>query len=96
MPVKVRVKWAIVRMITGFPENRSNMSADISFSALAKRTSANVRVVKRAIKQLEAEGQIEVNRGGGRGHRNTYKVQFHGSQRKSSPIGEPDLEEIPF
>ena len=80
-PVKVRVRWAIIRMIVGLAKNRGNMSADISFLALAKRTSANVRVVKRAIKQLEAEGEIEINRGGGRGHRNTYRVEFNGLQR---------------
>jgi len=96
VPVKVRVQWAIIRMIVGFTENRSNLSADISFSALAKRTSTNVRVVKRAIKQLEAEGEIEVNRGSGRGHRNTYKVEFNGLQTKSTPVKEPDLEHIPF
>ena len=78
---KFRGDIAIIRMITGFPENRSNRSADISFLALAKRTSADVRVVKRAIKELEAEGEIEINRGGGRGHRNTYRVEFNGSQR---------------
>lgn len=78
VPVKVRVQWAIIRIIIGFQENRGNMSADISYLALAKRTNANVRVVKRAVKQLEAENIIKLNRGGGRGHRNTYKVEFNG------------------
>ena len=29
VPVKVRVQWAIIRIIIGFQENRGNMSADI-------------------------------------------------------------------
>lgn len=82
VPVKVRVQWAIIRMIVGFAENRGNMSADISFLALAKKTDANLRTVKRIVKQLEAEGQIKINRGHGRGHRNIYKAEFNGLERQ--------------
>ena len=82
VPVKVRVQWAIIRMIVGFTENRGNMSADISFLALAKKTGADLRTVKRIVKQLEAEGEIEINRGHGRGHRNIYNVEFNGLERQ--------------
>ena len=82
VPVKVRVQWAIIRMIVGFTENRGNMSADISFSALAKKTDANLRTVKRTVKKLEAEGKIEINRSYGRGHRNTYRIEFNGLERQ--------------
>ena len=82
VPVKVRVQWAIIRMIVGFPKNRGNMSADISFLVLAKKTDANLRTVKRIVKQLEAEGKIEINRGHGRGHRNIYNVEFNGLERQ--------------
>jgi len=78
VPIKVRVQWAIIRMIVGFPKNRGSMSVDISFLTLAKRTSANIRVVKRAVKQLEAEGSLQIYRGCGRGHRNIYSVEFNG------------------
>jgi len=104
VPVKIRVKWAITRIIVGYAENRGNMSAAISFSSLAKRTHANTRMVKRAIKQLETEGEIKINRGGGRGHRNTYRVEFNGLERQivtsrgdiSSVVEEPNLEDIPL
>lgn len=82
VPVKVRVQWAIIRIIVGFAENRGNMSAAISFSALAKKTCADRRTVKRIVKQLEAGGEIKINRGHGRGHRNTYRIEFNGLERQ--------------
>jgi len=82
VPVKVRVQWAIIRIIVGFPRNRANMSADISFSTLVKKTDADLRTVKRIVKQLEAEGQIGVDHGHGRGHRNIYSVEFNGLERQ--------------
>lgn len=78
VPAKVRVHWAIIRMIRGFVKNRDKEEADISYPTLANRTGADLRTVKRMVKQLEAEGEIEVNRSHGRGNRNSYKVDFNG------------------
>ena len=82
VPVKVRVRWAIIRMILGFARNRTNKAADISYTTLAKKTSANIRTVKRIVKELESEDGISINRGHGRGHRNVYCVDFNGLERK--------------
>ena len=75
VPVKVRVRWTIIRMILGFEKNRANMAADISYTTLAKRTGANLRTVKRVVKELK--GEISISRGHGRGHRNIYCVDFN-------------------
>ena len=82
VPVKVRVRWAIIRMILGFGKNRTNMAADISYTTLAKKTGANLRTVKRIVKELEGEEGISIDRGHGRGHRNVYCVDFNGLERK--------------
>ncbi len=82
VPVKVRVQWAIIRIIVGFTENRGHMSADISYSVLARKTGADLRTVKRTVKKLEAEDKIEINRGHGRGHRNTYRIEPNGLERR--------------
>jgi hypothetical protein len=81
VPVKVRVQWAIIRMIVGFAKNRNIMSVDISFSVLAKKTGANLRTIKRIVKQLEDEGAIGINRGHGRGHRNIYSIKFNSLEK---------------
>ena len=82
VPVKVRVRWAIIRMILGFPKNRDLMASDISYKVLAKKTGANLRTIKRIVKDLESEGEITIHRGHGRGHRNVYCVDFNGFERK--------------
>ena len=78
VPLRVRVRWAIIRMILGFPKNRGNMATDISYSVLAKRTGSDLRAVKRVVKGLESEGELTIHRGHGRGHRNIYSVDFNG------------------
>lgn len=86
VPVKVRVQWAVIRIIIGFAKNRNNMEAGISYLTLAKRIGADIRVVKRAVKQLKAEGIIKLNRGGGRGHENTYKIEFNGATKGDTSL----------
>ena len=78
VPAKVRVKWAIIRIIIGFDKNRPNKAASISYTALTNKTNASSRTVKRIVKQLEGEGRIQVDRGHGRGHRNIYSIDFDG------------------
>ena len=86
-PARARVFLAILRIIYGFIENRDKLEADISFSVLAKKTNLLPRNVKRAIKQLRAKGLIKVNHGGGRGHKNTYTIDFNNT---------PEMEEHTF
>ena len=78
VPVKVRVRWAIIRMILGFRRNRLNMAADISYATLAKKTDANLRSVKRAVEELDRKDGISISRGCGRGHRNVYCLDLDG------------------
>lgn len=77
VPVKVRVRWAIIRMILGFDRNRQNRAAAISYTTLAKRTCADSRTVKRVVKGLEGKDGISVHRGCGRGHRNIYSIDIN-------------------
>lgn len=78
VPARIRVLWAIIRIIIGFYKNRRNKTASISYTALTNRTDASCRTVKRIVKQLESEGRIQVDRGHGRGHRNVYSIDFDG------------------
>ena len=80
VPVKVRVRWTIIRMILGFEKNRANMAADISYTTLAKKTDANVRSVKRAVEELDGKDGISISRGCGRGHRNVYCLDLDGHE----------------
>ena len=81
VPVKIRVKWAITRIIVGYTENRGNMSAGISYGVLERRTGASKRQIIRAIKLIEAEG-VKVDRSLGRGHRNIYYFDFNGKDKR--------------
>jgi len=84
VPVKVRVRWAIIRMILGFEKNRAKMAADISYTTLAKKTDANLRSVKRAVVKLDGKDGISISRGHGRGHRNVYCLDLnnHGGNKR--------------
>ena len=80
--VKVRVKWAIIRLIAGYAENRGTMSAKISYGVLERKTGASKRQIIRAIKLIEAEGEMGVGRSQGRGHRNIYYFDFNGKDKR--------------
>jgi len=77
IPVKVRVRWVILRTILGFPANRIKMEAEIGRRFLGDKTGASQRQVGRVLTELRAESDgIKITTGLGRGNRSKYQLDL--------------------